>query len=314
MSLAALPAEPPSWREVLRAQAGVLTRAQALAGGLSRDAWQWRVGRDWQLPARGVAVAHTGPLTQEQVLWTAVLLCGPGAALSGDWALRLAGLRVGTHGPVQVAVPAERRAVPRQLHVPGLELVTVRPRRVARLGPLVHPAAVPPRLHVAPAAVHSASWATSDRAAEWRLAAVAQQRLATPSAMRSVLVDLAVLPRRGLLLRVLDDVELGAHAQTELDVLALLRRHRLPLPDHLQLAVRSTGLRYLDGWWKRQRVALEVDGAHHREVAAWDADVLRANDLVVAARTDRILLLRLTAGNLRHDEAAVVRQLRQALL
>jgi len=41
---------------------------------------------------------------------------------------------------------------------------------------------------------------------------------------------------------------------------------------------------------------------------------LRGNDIVVSERHDRVLLLRFTTGNLRHDEPAVARQLRSALL
>lgn len=62
------------------------------------------------------------------------------------------------------------------------------------------------------------------------------------------------------------------------------------------------------------RVAAEVDGAHHVEVGQWDADTLRANAVVIAERHDRVLLLRFTTGNLRHDELAVAAQLRKALL
>ncbi len=113
---------------------------------------------------------------------------------------------------------------------------------------------------------------------------------------------------------VLEDVERGAHAGSELRLLALLRRHQLPLPDVLQLRVRTTGLRYLDAWWERPRVVAEMDGAHHMEVGCWDADTLRGNDIVVSERHDRVLLLRFTTGNLRHDEPAVAEQLRSALL
>ena len=60
-------------------------------------------------------------------------------------------------------------------------------------------------------------------------------------------------------------------------------------------------------------MAAEVDGAHHRFVGAWDADLLRANELQVSQRHDRVVLLRFTGGNLRHDERAVVRQLRALL-
>ena len=122
------------------------------------------------------------------------------------------------------------------------------------------------------------------------------------------------LPRKALLREVLDDVELGAHAASELDFLRFLRRHGLPAPDRLQRPIRSGTLRYLDAWWERQRVTAEMDGAHHRLVGVWDDDALRANDVVLVERHDRILLLRFTRGNLRHDELRVAAQLRKALL
>jgi hypothetical protein len=113
---------------------------------------------------------------------------------------------------------------------------------------------------------------------------------------------------------VLDDVELGAHARTELDFLAFLRRNNLPLPDRLQFEVRANGVRYLDAWWEKQRVGAEIDGAHHMEVGSWDDDTLRANEVVVAQRHDRVMLLRVTAGNMRHKEAELAKQFRASLL
>ncbi|MCA1721852.1 MAG: hypothetical protein LC779_12370 [Actinobacteria bacterium] len=70
--------------------------------------------------------------------------------------------------------------------------------------------------------------------------------------------------------------------------------------------MRANGKRYLDAWWERQRVAAEVDRAHHMEVGSWDEDTLRSNEVLVALRHDRALLLRVTSGNLRHKEAALL--------
>ena len=57
-----------------------------------------------------------------------------------------------------------------------------------------------------------------------------------------------------------------------------------------------------------------MDGAHHRLVRTWEADLLRSCSLAVAHRGRGELLLRLTPGLLRHDEPAVLRVLRDALL
>lgn len=306
-----MPPDPArdGWRAVLARQDDVISRRQALASDLSASAWRWRTSTCWQLPLPGVAVAHTGPLTERQLRWCALLACGDSAALSADWALVAQGFRTHDPGPVQVAVPEHRQVRP-----PALPGLGVRVHRVSGLDRLVHPAHAPTVVRTAAAALHAAAWAPSDRAGEWRLAAVVQQRLTTVAALRTELEALPRLPRRGLLRQVLDDVELGAHALTELDLLRLLRLLHLPLPDRMQLRERGrTGVRYLDAWFERQRVVLEVDGAHHRDAREWDADLLRADEIAVQHRSDRVLLLRLTGGQLRSAGPEVVALLREAL-
>ena len=303
------------WQDLVDEQDGVLTRQQALHGGVSEDQWQWRLdSHRWQPLVPGVVVTHTGPVPLRQVCWAAVLVAGPGACLSGDAALAELGLGVGPLRVVHVAVPYGRSVTPRLLRPAGGSPVRVQPRRVSRLEDLRHPARRPPTVRAAAAVLHAAAWAPSDRAAEWRVAASVQQRLVHPHDLRAALGALPRLPRRQLVAAVLDDVEQGAHAASELDFLRFLRGHALPPPDRLQQPVRLSGLRYLDAWWERQRVAAELDGAHHRSVAAWEDDVLRANDVVVAGRPEGTVLLRFTPGNLRHDAARVAAQLRAVLL
>ena len=140
-----------------------------------------------------------------------------------------------------------------------------------------------------------------------------QQRLVLPQDLRRTLAQLQRLPRRPLVATVLDDVEQGAHAASELDLLRFLRQWQLPPPDRLQRPVRLGRVRYLDAWWERQKVAAELDGAHHRSAGAWDDDVLRANDVLVAGRSDGTVLLRFTTANLRHDAARVAAQLAAVL-
>ena len=308
---AALQPETPTLRELLTRQDQVLSRRQALSAGISEDAWQWRLdtGR-WRSVLPGVAVAHSGELTDRQRFWAAVLFAGAGAALSADAALVELGMVLPAPGVVRIAVPPSRRVADQVFRVGDHRLVA---HRVTGLEKLTHPVRQPPVLRVAPAALHAAAWAPNDRAAEWRIAAVVQQRLVRPKDLRQALADLPRLPRRALLSTVLNDVEWGAHAGSELNFLRFLRRHCLPAPDRLQRLVRTGAVCYLDAWWERQRVAAELDGAHHRMVGEWDADALRGNDVVISERHDRVLLLRLTTGNLRHEELRVAGQLRTAL-
>jgi very-short-patch-repair endonuclease len=302
------------WRQLVAEQDGVLTRQQALHGGLSEDQWQWRLDSDrWQALCPGVVVTHTGPVTPHQLSWAAVLVAGPAACLSGDAALLELGLAVGPLQVLHVAVPYGRSVTPRRLAPASAPTVQVQARRVSALAQLRHPARRPAAVRAAPAVLHAAAWARSDRAAEWRIAAAVQQRLVLPQDLRRSLAVLPRLPRRPLISTVLDDVEHGAHAASELDFLRFLRRWRLPPPDRLQRPVRLGRIRYLDAWWERQKVAAELDGAHHRTAGAWDDDVLRANDVLVAGRHDGTVLLRFTTGNLRHDAVRVAAQLAAVL-
>lgn len=305
--------EQPSWQRDASAQDGVLSRAQALAGGLTRAAWQWRLDTGaWQALLPGVAVTHSGTPTRQQLRWAVVLTAGPGAALSGDEALVLHGASLQEPAVLHVAVPEPHVLRVRAIAHPGGDLPVVL-HRTRGLADWVHPVRRPPVVRAGPALLHAAAWAPSDRAAEWRVAAAVQQRVVTTAQIGDALREMPKVHRRALVRAVLEDVRLGAHARSELDLLALLRRHGLPSPDRLQRPVRAHGLRYLDAWWERQRVAVEVDGAHHRSVGAWDADTLRANQVLVAGRRQRVLLLRFTTGNLRHDEPRVVAQLRAVL-
>jgi hypothetical protein len=298
---------PPAYDELLDVQGGVLSRQQALSGGLTEATYEWRLARGrWQIVLPGVVVAHTGRITFEEKAQAAVVYGGAGAALSGDAVVHLTKpSRAEAPDMIDVAVHAECQVGP---------YAFFRPHRCTRLAELSHPARVPRQIRIAPAVLHAGSWAPSDRAAEWRVAAAVQRRLVTVPQLRESLVLLPRLKRRRAIRMVLDDVELGAHARTELDFLAFLRRNRLPTPDRLQFKVQAGRTRYLDAWWERQRVAAEIDGTHHTEVRSWDADTLRGNSVVVAARHDRVVLLRVTAGNLRHHEEELAAQFRAVLL
>jgi hypothetical protein len=255
-----------SWRTLLERQDLVLTRAQALRGGMSKAAWEWKLARGvWRPVLHGVVVAHTGEPTRRERTWAACLYGGRGAALSGDAALVQLGVERLVPRTVDVAVPLERRVRPARL-VGGPAVV---PHRVQGLQRWEHPGSGPALLTAHAAVLHAAAWAPTDRAAEGSLAAVVQSRLSAPRLIREALAQMSSLHRRALIREVLDDVELGAHATSELEFLRFCRRNGLPLPDELQVRVRAGGVRYLDARYRRQRVTVELDGAHHRLVGQW---------------------------------------------
>jgi very-short-patch-repair endonuclease len=299
------------FRVLLAVQDGVLARRQWLAAGGTAKAWNWKLRLNlWQPVIPGVVVTHSGLPTDRQLAWASVLHAGSDAALSGDAALLEHGFQLRKVDRLDVVVPKPRRVVGSDL-LGGRRLVC---RTLTTMDPLALHAGGVPSVTPAAAALRAASWSTSERAAEWRLAAVVQQGLTTPQLLRTTLQTMTDLDGREAFSRILDDVELGADAGSELEFLKFLRRHGLPEPDELQVLVRTaTGQRYLDGRYVRQRVAVEIDGAHHRDVAQWNADALRALQLAVVRRGSGETVIRLTTGNLRHDGPEVARLLRELL-
>jgi hypothetical protein len=117
--------------------------------------------------------------------------------------------------------------------------------------------------------------------------------------------------RRALVLETLRYAEGGAEALSEIDLVNVCRRYGLPLPTQ-QLARRDRRgrQRYLDAYWRRCRLHVEVDGAWHLDVDQWWADTSRQNDLWVAG--DRVL--RFPAWVVRRHPAEVAAQIRAALI
>jgi hypothetical protein len=302
-----------TWPQLAADQDTVLTRWQARYRGMSEDAWQWKLDKQlWTPILPGIVATHSGQVTPRQQRWAARLRIGQDGALIGDAALVELGFRLKDLPVIDVGL-ADRpagKAAPMLSEGP-----LFRPRSVQGLASMLHPARPLTVVRAPWAVLLSVALATTDKAAEWRLAAVVQQGLATVPDLRRCLVELPKLKRRALVLTVLDDVELGAHAASELEFLRFCRGHGLPVPDELQVAVRAGSRKlYVDARYTRRRVCVEIDGGHHRWVEQWDADVLRANDLAISAAGKGEVLLRFSAGSLRHEPERVVAQLRLALL
>jgi very-short-patch-repair endonuclease len=300
----------PEWKTLALAQDGVLARGQGLRTDLSEDAWQWqRDRRLWTALLPGVMATHSGTPTRNQQRWASVLRAGAGAALAGDAVLEAHGFPFGSLDVLHVAVP-DRTAGVAMAFPDGVRYV---PRSVSGLTDMVVHLHGLPVMNTPYAVLFAAAWAPSDRAAEWRLATSVQRGLAHPDQLRTTLRELPYLHRRALIATALDDVGRGAHALSELDFLRVVRQHQLPEPDELQVRVRTgSGLRFLDGRYRRQRVRFEVDGAHHRYVETWEADALRGNDLAILGRGSDEICLRFTGSQVRHQGAQVAAQLRAA--
>jgi hypothetical protein len=283
-----------AWAEA----AGVLSPQRAAAH--PHAAWRVRMGI-WT--AYGdVVVLHNGPLTDEQKAWVAVLRCGDGAVLAATSALVASGVRVSAPAVPQLLRPFHRR-VPQ---VPGVAI-----RRSRVLGPLdVDSSRQPPRLRIPRAAVDAATLMTTPDDVRAVLCAPVQQRRAQASQLRSAALRLGPLVGRSLVLRTLDELELGATGVHELRFSRIVVRHRLPMPTRQVLRKRGDGMAYLDVAWEEYALHVEVDGLAHLEVTRWADDLDRANELEIAKRECR---LRFPGFVLIEREAHVVDQLRRAL-
>ncbi|WP_433286439.1 hypothetical protein [Micromonospora sp. CA-244673] len=268
-------------------QAGVLTTGQAsrlLTEGVVRG--MVRSGR-WRSLCRGILLTGNGRLTRDQQLWVAVLAAGPCAVLAGVTAAAEAGVRGLPPEPLHVLVPADRRVrtLPRRLPI---DMPGVVAHRTTVLPEAHLQRARPPRTTTARAVVDGASWARSLREAQLVLASACQQRRVLPEEIEAVLAVLTRARRRDLVRRTVADIAGGAQALSELDFLALCRRHRLPRPDLQERRTDQSGrVRWLDAYWREWRLHAEVDGAHHMDVRRWAEDMRRQNDIWTSG--DRIL-------------------------
>jgi very-short-patch-repair endonuclease len=287
------------WVELLRRQSGVVSRRQALRFGNAKALWRRAEQGRWQVPHRGVYVAHNGPLTKSQQLWVAVLAAGRGdpALLAGVAALTLQGLRNFECPHTDVVVGRHRRC--------DRAPVGVRVHRIEWLAPADVCCTWPPSTSAARSMVDAAAWARCDREARTVIAMCFQQRLVTAAQVDGVLRQRKVVRRRALIASAAADASCGAESLGELDLRELCRREKLPLPS---LQQRRAG-RYLDAVWAGWGVRAEVDGAHHMEVGQWWADMARHNQL---ARRNEVLL-RFPAWLVRNRPADVADAIRRVL-
>ena len=113
---------PPKLDAVARMQCGIVSRAQALAAGLTVDQIKYRVrsGR-WQQVLWGVYATFTGRVSRGAFWWATALYAGRGAVLSHETAAEINGMLAKDAKPaglVHVSVPAGRHVMP----VPGVRI------------------------------------------------------------------------------------------------------------------------------------------------------------------------------------------------
>ena len=257
-----------------------------------------RVARGmWQRPCRGVIVTHNGPLTGEQAWAVALASAPPRSALAGPTALEVHGMDGFQDDQIHVVIPAGGRA-------PSWEGLVVHESGELSTAD-VHPLEQPRRTRVARSVIDLASWCTNDRYARAAVIAALQQGLANTARMRDALSRRGPCRRRGLIIESILDAAGGIQSLPERDFDALWRAAGLPRPTRQRRARTKDGRYYLDATWEALGMSAEIHGVPHHAVRQWDADLRRANEIVIGG--DRLLIF--SSYAIRHEQVAVADQL-----
>jgi very-short-patch-repair endonuclease len=289
--------------DVLRRQCGVIRPAD-VARWLAPDEIRAEVAEGrWSHPHRGVYVTQNRDLSVDQERWVC-LLAGPrGSALGGLTAAAIDGL-------TGFEVPLTFLVIPAGYRKPRRDGLVV--QRTTRLTDAdVHPTRVPRRTRLPRSLVDGASWSRRERTARAVILAGVQQRLVRPDDLRDALLRTGPCRHRALITESISDAEGGVASVPEHDFEIIRRRFHLPRPDRQAVVRRSDGRYYLDGYWHRYRLGVEIHGLQHLAVPSWDADLDRHTELTADGRA----ILQFSSYSVRHRKdhvgALVTRALRR---
>jgi hypothetical protein len=263
--------------DVVRRQCGVLTRAQALACGLTDEMIEANVvaGR-WRRLWRGVYATFSGPAPRGSMLWAAVLRAGKGAMLSHDTAAELVGLTDGPSSRIHVTVPHRRTPA----RIPGVVV-----HRAVLGAATRHPTRLPPQTRLEDTVVDLTQTARSiDDAIGW-LAKAIGARLTTSARLMAAMGRRTRLRWRPKLVSALADVGRGCHSLLELKYYRQVERaHGLPRGKRQVLRSGTGGTMIDDVLYEEYDAHVELDGrVAHPDHKRW-RDMRRDNAVVVRGR------------------------------
>lgn len=283
-------------------QDGVISRRQLRELGISR----WRVRAEvragrWRAHHKQTIATHTGELSARAQWWYGVFESGSRGVLDGASSLAAAGLRGFEVDHIRISVPRGTKV----LKAPG---VVVRQTRRLKNSDINWSGL--PRVRPEIAAVRAALWAVSDKQAALILSMAAQQGIAKPDDIGLALLDVHRDRRRRFLHRVVLDLVGGAQAISEQEFAHACRRRGMPPPDRQVLRRSRSGCYYLDNYWGKYHLVVEVDGIHHLYADAVVNDALRQNDISLS----RDIVLRVPLLGLRIAEQEFFGQIEAALV
>ena len=267
--------QPPiTWPELNDFQSRVVSRRQALSHGLPVSTAADRIKSGaWQRLQRGTYATFSGLPPREACLWAAVLRAGPGAVLSHETAAEVHGFAAKPSSKIHVTVSFDRNPA-RWGDISGV--IIHRSRNVASQ-PL--PPWQLPRTPIAETVLDLvAASETFDDAYAWLSRATGRQ-VATVEMIRGALAARKRMRWRSWLAEALDDAAEGVMFPLERRyVRDVERAHGLPSARRQARRDLASGARYLDNYYERYRLCVELDGkSSHPPEQKW-RDTDRDND------------------------------------
>lgn len=147
------------------------------------------------------------------------------------------------------------------------------------------------------------------RQAAFVLILVAQQGLATPTQLFEAFAMVKRDRRRRFIAGVLADILGGVQSMGELDFARLCRQRDVPEPDRQVRRRLPDGRAYVDVYWDKYRVVVEIEGVQHLLPGITVADSVRQNWLTI----DNDTVLRIPVLGLRIAAAQFMDQVESLL-
>lgn len=251
----------PTLQRLASAQAGVLSRTQALGLGVTPRVIERLIGEGVWRPVTSGVYSLGDPQAWLGRAWAGILLGGTSACLGGEAAAYLQGLIPEPPATIAVYIGHAVQRDPR----PGWAFI--RSSRRSR--------GEPPRTSIPDTVLDLAPLLDEDALASLLSTAVSR-RGTTPARILQALSERARHPTRRLLVAMLADVGSGAQSPLEVRyVRDVERAHGLPK------GIRQAHLTYryrTDCWYREFGVLVELDGRLHHHGPAVGRDMLRDND------------------------------------
>jgi very-short-patch-repair endonuclease len=295
---------PRELRELAKDQHGIITRAQAIAAGLSPDTIKRRLASGtWRRAGRGVYSIYSGKSTRDGDLWTAVKRAGDGAVLSHETAAEVHGFADPTWRirQIHISVPAGRTADKRH----KIRGVTIHRRR--DLVPDQQPEWRLPRTTAVDTVLDLVETArTFDDAYGWICRAIGRGSTHVDN-LRTALDRRKRIRWRAWLTEALSDAEEGVDSPLERRYArGVERAHGLPKAERQARRRVGSGNTYVDNLYEAYRLCVEVDGAAtHPDEGRWK-DTRRDNANIAADGTSTMRFGWVAVTEERCDSAQLV--------